>query len=84
MQILNYFDFVNESKNEKKKYPVGTSVWFVAKDKYGNPLYDGVHKVVDNSKKLYWVSGKGYKVQASHSEITDDKAKRAVRPKPAK
>ena len=51
MQILNYFDFVNESKNEKKKYPVGTSVWFVAKDKYGNPLYDGVHKVVDNSDR---------------------------------
>ena len=55
MQILNYFDFLNESKGKKEKYPIGASVWFVSKDKYGNPLYDGVHKVVDNSKKLYWV-----------------------------
>lgn len=63
-------------KKDKGKYPIGTSVWFVAKDKNGAPLYDGVHKVVDNTKKLYMVAGKGYKVEASHKEITDTKPKK--------
>lgn len=74
-KILKFLEFsLNEAV--KKKYEIGTTVWFVAKDVNGAPLYSGAHKVVDNKSKLYKVKGKDYTVEASHKEITDVKPKK--------
>lgn len=75
--LSDFHQFYESKKDEnKKKYAIGTTVWFTSKDFSGRKLYDGAHKVIDNTGRKYMLKGKDYKVEARHSEITDVKPKK--------